>query len=91
MTGTVAGMTGFKNFIKKWTHYTKEQNTHEKNMTRNLSNELAKIEKRKQDSLLKGAKNWYRSKRAERQLELYNNATQHFFGTKEISKKLLDF
>ena len=52
-TGTFAGMTGFKNFIKKWTHYTKEQNTHEKNMTRNLSNELAKIEKRKQDSLLK--------------------------------------
>ena len=90
-TGTVAGMTGFKNFIKKWTHYTKEQNTHEKNMTRNLSNELAKIEKRKQDSLLKWVKNWYRSKRAERQLELYNNATQDFFGTKEISKKLLDF
>ena len=90
-TGTFAGMTGFKNFIKKWTHYTKEQNTHEKNMTRNLSNELAKIEKRKQDSLLKGAKNWYRSHRAKRQLELYNNATQDFFGTKEISKKLLDF
>ena len=90
-TGTFAGMTGFKNFIKKWTHYTKEQNTHEKNMTRNLSNELAKIEKRKQDSLLKGAKNWYRSYRAKRQLELYNNATQDFFGTKEISKKLLDF
>ena len=90
-TGTFAGMTGFKNFIKKWTHYTKEQNTHEKNMTRNLSNELAKIEKRKQDSLLKGAKNWYRSYRAKRQLNLYNNATQDFFGTKEISKKLLDF
>ena len=90
-TGTFAGMTGFKNFIKKWTHYTKEQNTHEKNMTRNLSNELAKIEKRKQDSLLKGAKNWYRSHRAKTQLELYNNATQDFFGTKEISKKLLDF
>ena len=90
-TGTFAGMTGFKNFIKKWTHYTKEQNTHEKNMTRNLSNELAKIEKRKQDSLLKGVKNWYRSHRAKRQLNLYNNATQDFFGTKEISKKLLDF
>ncbi len=90
-TGTFAGMTGFKNFIKKWTHYTKEQNTHEKNMTRNLSNELAKVEKRKQDSLLKGAKNWYRSYRAKRQLNLYNNATQDFFGTKEISKKLLDF
>ena len=90
-TGTFAGMTGFKNFIKKWTHYTKEQNTHEKNMTRNLSNELAKIEKRKQDSLLKGVKNWYRSYRAKRQLNLYNNATQDFFGTKEISKKLLDF
>ena len=90
-TGTVAGMTGFKNFIKKWTHYTKEQNTHEKNMTRNLSNELAKIEKRKQDSLLKGVKNLYRSHRAKRQLNLYNNATQDFFGTKEISKKLLDF
>ena len=90
-TGTFAGMTGFKNFIKKWTHYTKEQNTHEKNMTRNLSNELAKIEKRKQDSLLKGVKNLYRSHRAKRQLELYNNATQDFFGTKEISKKLLDF
>ena len=90
-TGTFAGMTGFKNFIKKWTHYTKEQNTHEKNMTRNLSNELAKIEKRKQDSLLKWVKNLYRSKRAKRQLNLYNNATQDFFGTKEISKKLLDF
>ena len=90
-TGTVAGMTGFKNFIKKWTHYTKEQNTHEKNMTRNLSNELAKIKKRKQDSLLKGVKNLYRSYRAGRQLNLYNNATQDFFGTKEISKKLLDF
>ena len=90
-TGTFAGMTGFKNFIKKWTHYTKEQNTHEKNMTRNLSNELAKIEKRKQDSLLKGVKNLYRSYRAGRQLNLYNNATQDFFGTKEISKKLLDF
>ena len=90
-TGTFAGMTGFKNFIKKWTHYTKEQNTHEKNMTRNLSNELAKIERRKQDSLLKWVKNWYRSHRAKRQLELYNNATQDFFGTKEISKKLLDF
>ena len=90
-TGTFAGMTGFKNFIKKWTHYTKEQNTHEKNMTRNLSNELAKIEKRKQDSLLKGVKNLYRSHRAKTQLELYNNATQDFFGTKEISKKLLDF
>ena len=60
-------------------------------MTRNLSNELAKIKKRKQDSLLKGAKNWYRSYRAGRQLNLYNNATQDFFGTKEISKKLLDF
>ena len=90
-TGTFAGMTGFKNFIKKWTHYTKEQNTHEKNMTRNLSNELAKIKKRKQDSLLKGVKNLYRSYRAGRQLNLYNNATQDFFGTKEISKKLLDF
>ena len=90
-TGTFAGMTGFKNFIKKWTHYTKEQNTHEKNMTRNLSNELAKIERRKQDSLLKWVKNLYRSYRAKRQLNLYNNATQDFFGTKEISKKLLDF
>ena len=47
VTWWVAGMTGFKNYIKKRTHYTKEQNTHEKNMTRNLSNELAKIEKRK--------------------------------------------
>ena len=90
-TGTVAGMTGFKNFIKKWTHYTKEQNTHEKNMTRNLSNELAKIEKRKEDTQLKGAKNWYRSYRAGRQLDLYNNATQSFEKTKTISEKLLAF
>ena len=84
-------MTGFKNYIKKWTHYTKEQNTHEKNMTRNLSNELAKIEKRKEDTQLKGAKNWYRSYRAGRQLDLYNNATQSFEKTKTISEKLLAF
>ena len=91
VTGWVAGMTGFKNYIKKWTHYTKEQNTHEKNMTRNLSNELAKIEKRKEDTQLKGAKNWYRSYRAGRQLDLYNNATQSFEKTKTISEKLLAF
>mgnify|MGYP006925846247 FL=1 len=84
-------MTGFKNYIKKRTHYTKEQNTHEKNMTRNLSNELAKIEKRKEDTQLKGAKNWYRSYRAGRQLDLYNNATQSFEKTKTISEKLLAF
>ena len=84
-------MTGFKNYIKKWTHYTKEQNTHEKNMTRNLSNELAKIEKRKEDTQLKWAKNWYRSYRAGRQLDLYNNATQSFEKTKTISEKLLAF
>lgn len=84
-------MTGFKNYIKKWTHYTKEQNNHEKNMTRNLSNELAKIEKRKEDTQLKGAKNWYRSYRAGRQLDLYNNATQSFEKTKTISEKLLAF
>ena len=91
VTWWVAGMTGFKNYIKKWTHYTKEQNTHEKNMTRNLSNELAKIEKRKEDTQLKGAKNWYRSYRAGRQLDLYNNATQSFEKTKTISEKLLAF
>ena len=91
VTGWVAGMTGFKNYIKKWTHYTKEQNTHEKNMTRNLSNELAKIEKRKEDTQLKGAQNWYRSYRAGRQLDLYNNATQSFEKTKTISEKLLAF
>lgn len=91
VTWWVAGMTGFKNYIKKWTHYTKEQNTHEKNMTRNLSNELAKIEKRKEDTQLKGAKNWYRSYRAGRQLDLYNNATQSFEKIKTISEKLLAF
>ena len=91
VTWWVAGMTGFKNYIKKRTHYTKEQNTHEKNMTRNLSNELAKIEKRKEDTQLKGAKNWYRSYRAGRQLNLYNNATQSFEKTKTISEKLLAF
>ena len=91
VTWWVAGMTGFKNYIKKWTHYTKEQNTHEKNLTRNLGNELAKIEKRKEDTQLKGAKNWYRSYRAGRQLDLYNNATQSFEKTKTISEKLLAF
>ena len=60
-------------------------------MTRNLSNELAKIEKRKEDTQLKGAKNWYRSYRAGRQLDLYNNTTQSFEKTKTISEKLLAF
>jgi hypothetical protein len=42
--GTAGGLTFFKNFIAKWTHHTKEQNTHEKDITRDYAKIKAKMD-----------------------------------------------
>ncbi|MDR0608183.1 MAG: hypothetical protein LBG52_07800 [Candidatus Peribacteria bacterium] len=42
--GVAGGTVGFKNFIAKRTHHTKEQNTHEKDLTRDYANVKKKME-----------------------------------------------
>jgi hypothetical protein len=48
-TTTFAATSGFTNFIKKRTHYTKEHNTHEKNLTHDFDAEQTKIAQWQQD------------------------------------------
>ena len=63
----------FTNYIKKWTHHTKEQNTHEKNVVTDYRNEQAKIQNWQNDALNgKGRKKY----KAKRQLALYDQTTQ---------------
>jgi len=63
------------NAIKKRTHHTKEQNTHEKNVVTDNKNEQARIAER-QNQALNGK--WYKRKtyKAKRQLALYDQTTQ---------------
>lgn len=65
-----------ENAVKKWTHYTKEQNTHEKELVSNHDNEEEKMKKRED---MKNDNWWWTWKywKARRQLELYNETTQH--------------
>ena len=63
----------FTNYIKKWTHHTKEQNTHEKNVVTDYRNEQAKIQDW-QNSALNGS--WLKKYKAKRQLALYDQTTQ---------------
>lgn len=73
------------NALKKWTHYTKEQNTHEKNIVTDNKAEKERIEALKAlTSWEKRYKQkWFKEKRkvykAGRQLKLYNEATQQDF------------
>jgi hypothetical protein len=62
--------------MKKITHHTKEQNTYEKNLTRNYEEELAKMKeweriRDEKDSNGKYTNSWFKRYRAKRQLELY--------------------
>ena len=63
----------FTNYIKKWTHHTKEQNTHEKNVVTDYRNEQAKIQNW-QNTALNGR--WWKKYKAKRQLALYDQTTQ---------------
>lgn len=91
-TGTFAGVSGFKNFIKKRTHYTKEHTTHEKNLTHSFEHQQQQIAKWQYDMTQRGAKNWRKRYRAKRQLALYQEATQHsFLKTKEVTQSLMRF
>jgi len=61
------------NAVKKWTHHTKEQNTHEKNVATDYRNEQAKIQAW-QNQALNG--HGWRKYKAKRQLALYDQTTQ---------------
>ena len=91
-TSTVAGTTGFMNFVKKWTHHTKEQNTHEKSLTHSFGREQLRKEQWQRNLMLKGAKNWFKRHYAQRQLELYDETTQqNMEKTSDVSQTLLSF
>ena len=91
-TSTFAATSGFTNFIKKRTHYTKEHNTHEKNLTHDFDAEQIKIAQWQQDLEKKWAKNRRTRYKAKRQLDLYNNSTQKdIIKTEDFTKDLLWF
>ena len=91
-TSTFAATSGFTNFIKKRTHYTKEHNTHEKNLTHDFDAEQIKIAQWQQDLEKKWAKNRRTRYKAKRQLDLYNNSTQKdIIKTEDFTKDLLGF
>ena len=80
-TATVSGLVWAKNFIKKWTHHTKEQNTYEKNLTRDYEHEIAQMReweriRTERDSEWKYTNWWFKRYNAKRQLELYGKTTQ---------------
>lgn len=80
------------NFVKKWTHHTKEQNTHEKNLTHTFGKEQMRRAQWQKDLTLKGAKNRYKKYHAKRQLELYDQTTQqNIVSTQEVTQTLLAF
>ena len=91
-TSTFAATSGFTNFIKKRTHYTKEHNTHEKNLTHDFDAEQIKIAQWQADLEKKWAKNRRTRYKAKRQLDLYNNSTQKdIIKTEDFTKNLLWF
>ncbi|MDR0282010.1 MAG: hypothetical protein LBI53_01440 [Candidatus Peribacteria bacterium] len=84
----MSGAVGFKNFVKKWTHHTKEQNTHEKNLVRDYDKVTKRMELWRQDMGNNWLGKWIPGKRykGKRQRELYDQTTQHNFAdTKETT------
>ena len=63
------------NALKKRTHYTKEQNTHEKNVVTDYRQEQAKLAER-QNRALNGKRYQRKTYKAKRQLGLYDQTTQ---------------
>ena len=74
-TGVSATSVGGMNALKKRTHYTKEQNTHEKNVVTDYRQEQARIAER-QDKALNGKRYQWKTYKAKRQLALYDQTTQ---------------
>lgn len=74
-TGVSASGVGAMNALKKRTHYTKEQNTHEKNVVTDYRQEQAKLKER-QNSALNGKRYQRKTYKAKRQLALYDQTTQ---------------
>lgn len=72
-TAGFAGLVWTTNAVKKWTHHTKEQNTHEKNRVTDYRNEQRKIQEW-QNQALNGR--WWKKYKAKRQLALYDQTTQ---------------
>jgi hypothetical protein len=91
-TALVSGGTvGFKNFVAKWTHHTKEQNTHEKDLTRDHANVKKKMEGWKADMNNKDLP-WRKRYRAKRQYQLYETTTQNmemFADTQQLSEVIM--
>ncbi|MDR2415892.1 MAG: hypothetical protein LBD75_04770 [Candidatus Peribacteria bacterium] len=90
--GVVGGTVGFKNFVAKWTHHTKEQNTHEKDLTRDFTNVQKKMDQWRAD-LAKYGKWSRKGYKAKRQLELYENTTQStslFGDTKQLADAIMN-
>ena len=95
-TLTTSWLIWAKAAVKKFTHHTKEQNTYEKNLTRNYEEEIAKMKEwerimAEKDSEWKYTNSWFKRYRAKRQLELYGKTTQaelqrdDDFNTKQLS------
>ena len=72
-TASFAGLVWTTNAVKKWTHHTKEQNTHEKDLVTDHANEMRKVQE-----WIDTVNNWkwWKKYKAKRQLKLYNETTQ---------------
>lgn len=77
-TWVSAWSIGWLNALKKRTHYTKEQNTHEKNIVTDNKAEKEKIAEL-QNLATTGKRYQRKTYKAKRQLKLYNEATQQDF------------
>lgn len=89
-TGVSASTVGWMNAIKKRTHYTKEQNTHEKDMVTDYRKEQAKL-KEWQNTALNGKRYQRKTYKAKRQLALYDQTTQeNIFISENITDTITD-
>ena len=97
-TATMSTLVWAKNFVKKWTHHTKEQNTYEKNLVRDYEKEIAQMKEREKIRTEKDSEwkytHWRLERyRAKRQLELYGKSTQSELQNENTwnTKELADF
>lgn len=92
VTAVASGIVvGFRTFVKKWTHHTKEQNTHEKDTTRDFANVQAKMAQRRAEKDDKSL-SWWKRYKAKRQYELYETTTQSadkFADTRQLSDLIM--
>ena len=88
-TLTISGLVGAKNYFKKFTHYTKEQNTHEKDMVRDYEEAMKKMAYWKGIMNNPNLSRW-KKRKATSQYKKYERATQSDFeDTKSLSTGLI--